>query len=251
MLKVIHPNWEAPTHVVAKSFTRHGGHSVGPYQGFNCAMHVGDCAAHVRHNRSKLMQQADLPSAPRWLQQVHGHHAINAADIPPDTTTPQADACYTSTIHNVCAVLTADCLPILICHTKQPWVAAVHAGWRGLAQHIIHKTCAKLHDPEELMVWLGPAIGPQAYVVDASIGDHFSQSERQASMQYRDTHWTMDLYALARSQLKQCGVKKVYGGQFCTYTNHQDFYSYRRDAKTGRNVSLIWLEPRSKHEKYI
>lgn len=249
MPKVIHPTWTAPAHVVAKSFTRHGGHSVGPYQGFNCAMHVGDCATHVQHNRSDLMQLAGLPSTPRWLQQVHGHHIIDATDMP-HATIPQADACYTSTIHNVCAVLTADCLPVLICHIRKPWVAAVHAGWRGLAQHILHKACAKAPDVDGLMVWLGPAIGPQAYVVDASISAHFSQPECQASMQQRNTHWTMNLYALARYQLKQCGVKKVYGGQFCTYTNQQDFYSYRRDTKTGRNLSLIWLEPRNKHEKY-
>ena len=203
------PDWPAPTHVMASSFTRHGGHSTGPYQGFNCATHVGDRAEHVERNRIELIQQAKLPNQPLWLQQVHGNRMVNASATPYPTT-PQADGSYASTPHRVCAVLTADCIPVLMCHRLQPWVAAVHAGWRGLANGILAQACAKAPDIAGLLVWLGPAIGPQSYVVDPSIGEHFSPSERAASLQQNGAQWTMDLYALARHQLTACGVCLLY-----------------------------------------
>jgi YfiH family protein len=210
----------------------------------NPAAHVGDAAAAVTANRQRLVRDLALPAEPVWLRQVHGTAVIDAAAAVPES---QADAAFSRRPGVVCAVLTADCLPVLLCDRAGSVVAAAHAGWRGLAAGIIERTVAAMGvPPGQVLAWLGPAIGRDAYRVGGEVRAVFVGHTPRAATAFRplpDGGWHADLYQLARQRLAACGVSEISGGEWCTFTQTRDFYSYRRDGVTGRMASLIWLAP--------
>jgi len=242
-LSFITPDWPAPENVRALVTTRLGGVSQSPFDGFNLGLHVGDNPEHVLQNRRQLQQLLATPHAPQWLQQVHGCRVIQAkADI----QVSEADACFTAGIGLPCSVMTADCLPVLFCTKNGDRVAAVHAGWRGLADGVLEAAIKKMQAPaSELLVWLGPAIGPQQFEVGADVRDAFLSFSAECAgafvaHQGKPKHWFADLYKLARIRLQANEIGQIYGGDFCTFTDRQRFFSYRRDGVTGRMASLIW-----------
>ena len=236
---LITPDWPVPAHVKSLMTTRVGGVSVGPFASLNLGAHVHDDPLDVAENRRRLREF--LPAEPVWLNQIHGTQIIQA-----DTASgvPDADASYTRTPHTVCAVLTADCLPVLFCARDGSVIAAAHAGWRGLAAGVLEATLDAMQvPPDELIVWLGAAIGPGAFEVGPEVRDTFISSHPQsvAAFKSHQQKWLADIYALARLRLNACGVRTIYGGGLCTYTDAARFYSYRRDGTTGRMATLIWL----------
>jgi YfiH family protein len=237
------PRWPAPQRVHAVSTTRHGGISRPPYGTLNLAAHVGDDDGAVTANREHLRQALRLPAMPAWLQQVHGVQVVDAAGV---TAPVAADAAYALEPGVICAVLTADCLPVLLCDRGGQAVAAAHAGWRGLAAGVIEQTIDTLPLPGgELMAWLGPAISAESYVVGEEVRETFVSHDPAADAAFRPAAgggWHADLYRLARQRLRRHGVTAVHGGEFCTCKDPERFYSYRRDGVTGRMASLIWLQ---------
>ncbi len=242
---IIQPDWPAPVNIKALSTTRVGGVSTGPYSSFNLATHVDDLPEHVLQNRQRLRERFHLPAEPVWLNQVHGVAVVDAAVATADAEVA-ADASYTDRRNRVCAVMTADCLPLLFCNRAGTRVAAAHAGWRGLQAGVIEATVAALGEtPAQLLVWLGPAIGPDAFEVGDEVRAAFMTELPDSEVAFvasRPGHWLADIYQLARMRLHRLGIESVYGGQFCTYTDAQRFYSYRRDPTTGRMATLIWRE---------
>lgn len=240
-MDILYPDWPAPANVRAAVTTRRGGVSVGPYASLNLAAHVGDAPAAVAANRALLRELLALPAEPAWLNQVHGTAVADAAG----GGECDADASVASRRGAVCAVLTADCLPLLLCDRTGSRVAAVHAGWRGLLGGVIEAALAQLGgDAGQLLAWLGPAIGPDAFEVGDEVRDAFIAVDSAAAAAFRPSpagRWLADLYALARLRLGHCGVTAVYGGGLCTFHDADRFYSYRRDGVTGRMASLIWL----------
>jgi len=244
------PDWPAPANVRALQTTRDGGVSVGAYATLNLGDHVGDDPVAVARNRALL--RASLPSDPVWLKQVHGNIV---ADADRTVGVPDADAAVARKSGVICAVMTADCLPLLLCDEAGTVVAAAHAGWRGLAGGVVEATVKAMNvAPERLLVWLGPAIGPSAFEVGDEVRLAFMAHDPQAakafvpspSLRTQDSalgtkKWLADIYLLARQRLTMLGVKQVYGGGLCTYTDAERFYSYRRDQAAGRMASLIWL----------
>ncbi|MDR1064009.1 MAG: peptidoglycan editing factor PgeF [Azoarcus sp.] len=238
------PGWPAPPTVRALVTTRRGGHSKAPYDGFNLGMHVGDDPAAVAANRALLRQR--LPAEPCWLEQVHGID-VARVDGSGRKAPPCGDAAVTRTPGAVCAVMTADCLPVLFCDEAATVVAAAHAGWRGLAAGVLEAALvAMATPPARIMAWLGPAIGPAAFEVGDEVreaclardpGAHIAFAAREIRGK-----WLADLYTLARRRLTRAGVSRIYGGGCCTFTESARFYSYRREGVTGRFASLIWLE---------
>ncbi|AUN95155.1 peptidoglycan editing factor PgeF [Pseudazoarcus pumilus] len=236
------PDWPAPATVRALVTTRSGGVSTGPYAGLNLGDHVGDDPALVECNRRLLA--AHLPAEPIWLQQVHGTAVADADAAAPAVP---ADAALARRPSTVCAVLTADCLPVLLCNIHGRVVAAAHAGWRGLAAGVLENTVTAMGgEPRELMAWLGPAIGPQAFEVGDEVRETFLAADGAAAQAFepgvREGKWLADLYALARLRLRAAGVPAVHGGRWCTLSDAARFYSFRRDGVTGRFASLIWIE---------
>jgi hypothetical protein len=219
------------------------GHSLPPYDCFNLATCVENDPKTVTQNRQQLVKDLELPHTPVWPQQVHGIDALSLDK--PHPNEPIADAVYTQKPNRVCAVLTADCLPVLLCDRQGGAVAAIHAGWRGLLAGIIDSTINSMGIPgEQLLAWLGPAIGPQAFEINEDIRDTYIKRDarNQAAFRQQDQHWYGDLYHLARNNLAQCDVTAVYGGDLCTYQDAKRFYSYRRDgALTGRMATIIWI----------
>ncbi len=241
--KFITPNWLTPPQVKAYTTTRYGGYSHPPYDGFNLADHVGDDAKTVAENRLALSQALNLPNKPIWLKQIHGNQVVTANV---DNSHCAADAAFTTMPGHICVILTADCLPVLFCDRAGSRVAAAHAGWRGLANGILETTLQRLNlSPQEILVWLGPAIGSQAFEVGDEVRNCFIDFLPQAEEAFkpsRENHWLADIHKLARQRLTHQGVTAIYGDDYCTYTNAEQFYSYRRDKVTGRMASLIWLE---------
>ncbi|OSM96947.1 purine nucleoside phosphorylase YfiH [Lonsdalea populi] len=238
---LIQPDWPAPATICACSTTRHGGSSSEPYASLNLGNHVGDDIACVEENRRRLMVNAELPAQPHWMQQVHGIQVINLDDEFPATT---GDAVYTSRPGNVCAVMTADCLPVLFCSVKGDEVAAAHAGWRGLQTGVLEQTLKAFRAaPSEMMAWLGPAIGPQQFEVGAEVRAAFMATDPAAAHAFvaRGDKYLADIFQLARRRLSTAGISHIYGGEYCTVSHPQQFFSYRRDGVTGRMASLIWL----------
>lgn len=241
------PDWPAPANIKAFTTTRKTGLSEGSYACFNIATHVNDNGQHVKQNRERLKQELNLLNEPIWLEQVHGTQVLNADQCPPgNSQTCQADASYTCLSNKTCVVMTADCLPVLICNRQGTKVAAVHAGWRGLQAGVIESTIdAMQEDPQDLLLWFGPAIGPEAFEVGDEVRQAFIDELPETAEAFRfhnPGHWLADIYQLARMRLQKKSVDQIYGGGLCTYTDRERFYSYRRDGETGRMASLIWRE---------
>ncbi len=248
-LNFIVPPWPVPASVHALTTTRRGGVSEGGYAGLNLAAHVGDATAAVASNRQILYQELRLGQPVVWLQQVHGTQVLVNPRAEAGAAAISADAVYANEPGVVCAVLTADCLPLLVTNAAGTEVAAIHAGWRGLAAGVIEATLHYFQaEVSTLQVWLGPAIGPDAFEVGKEVCDVFTDADPAALQAFqpgRPGHYLADLYALARLRLERLGVasEHVYGGTYCTYTQSSLFYSYRRENCTGRMASLIWLDP--------
>lgn len=233
------PDWPAPAAVKACVTTRAGGVSLAPFDSFNLGDHVGDNPEAVAENRRRLTDHFSIQ--PAWLKQVHG---IAVAHADPNITAT-ADASWTTTPGIACAAMTADCLPALFCDRAGTRVAAAHAGWRGLAAGVLESTLDSLAvPPEDVLVWLGPAIGPQAFEVGPEVRETFVQQLPEAAKAFvlsqNAGKFMADIYELARLRLAVRGVTAVYGGGFCTVTDPR-FFSYRRNPRTGRFASLIWL----------
>ena len=248
-LTLIKPDWPAPPNVHCAISCRNTGHSMGSYAAGNLALHVEDDPVLVAENRRLLKSQLGLEHI-QWLEQVHGTHVVAAKS---DGLTRTADGCITGERKLACAVMTADCLPLLLCNKAGTQVAAVHAGWRGLAKGVIAEAVKQFDcKPNQLLAYLGPAIGKVHFEVGVDVLEAFFElaanaeaadaiaNAFQPSMKPLKFH--TDLYALARLALAQLGINAVYGGNFCTYEDKDRFYSYRRNAKTGRMASLIWLD---------
>lgn len=242
-LSFIEPDWPAPSQVKALSTTRLGGISHAPYDSLNLGLHVNDDENAVLANREKLAQQAKLPSAPLWLQQVHGTRVIEANDW---LAGVEADASYSKQPEQVCTVLTADCLPVLFSNADGSQVAAAHAGWRGLLNGVLENTVSQFSCRKDaIMAWLGPAIGPQQFEVGVEVYDAFVSRSAEAEKAFHPhgtDHFFADIYLLTRQRLNQLGIESVFGGQHCTVSEANRFFSYRRDGDTGRMASLIWIE---------
>jgi YfiH family protein len=237
------PNWPAPANVKAVCTTSKGGYSMPPFAQLNLATHVEDNPHDVARNRAWLSEQLHLPNAPMWLNQVHGTTIVPHHGLLPDAA-PTADAAYTTDVDAVCAVLTADCLPVLICNQLGTQVAAVHAGWRGLSQGILSKSIATFTSPtSEILVFLGPAIHPSAFAVGETVLRHFVDRHPAMKQAFHQQHnqYYADLYQLARLELTELGVQKIFQSNYCTYRDQNLFFSYRREQQTGRQASLIWL----------
>jgi hypothetical protein len=222
--------------------TRLGGVSLPPFDTFNLGDHVGDDPARVAENRTRLRDM--LPAEPHWLQQVHGRAVVLADD---KAVSPQADAIFSRQVGSVCAVMTADCLPVLLCDEAASIVAAVHAGWRGLAGGVLEATVAAMNVPgDRLLAWMGAAIGARAFEVGNEVRDAFISDLPDTAAAFQPGRaagkWWADIYLLARLRLARIGVERVYGGGLCTYTDQQRFYSFRRGGVTGRMASLVWLQ---------
>lgn len=234
------PDWPAPANVRACVSTRAGGVSQAPFDSFNLGDHVGDEPAAVAENRRRLEQAQGC--RPAWLSQVHGIEVVEADP----SRVATADASWSATPGIACAVLTADCLPALFCDRAGTRVAAAHAGWRGLAGGVLEATLDKLAVPAgEVLVWLGPAIGPQAFEVGPEVREAFLADHAEAAAAFVPSvnagRYMADIYQLARIRLAARGVTAVYGGGLCTFSDAERFYSYRRNPRTGRQASLVWL----------
>jgi len=238
IVEQIQPDWPAPANVRAFSTTRQGGFSQQPWDSLNLGDNCGDDPQHVRENRQFL--ETLLPSKPQWLRQVHGTRIVNLDD---GEALIEADASTTTKAGKVCAILTADCLPVLFCDRAGTKIAAAHAGWRGLANGVLEATVAAMGcNPGDLLAWLGPAIGPRAFEVGQDVVDAFTQAHNDNNIAFKPhgDRWLADLYKLARLALGRVGVKEISGGQYCTHTQQDKFFSYRRDGKTGRMATVIW-----------
>lgn len=237
------PDWSAPSHIKAATTTRLGGVSHHPYDALNLGNHVGDAINDVLKNRQLVVDQLQLPCEPFWLQQVHGVH-VSDLDQQPNV---KADASLTRQIGTVSVVMTADCLPVLFCDSAGTVVAAAHAGWRGLHAGVLEATIKAMGvDPSEIIAWMGPAIGANAFEVGEEVKTAFCDVQTHAENAFKPSNhqgkWLADIFMLATQRMQAAGVSQVFGGGLCTVENEQQFYSYRRDGKTGRMASLIWIE---------
>ncbi|HGK7508115.1 purine nucleoside phosphorylase YfiH [Kluyvera cryocrescens] len=242
MTKIIVPEWPLPTGVAACSSTRIGGVSQGAWDSLNLGAHCGDNLEHVEENRKRMFAAGKLPSKPVWLEQVHGKDVLHLTGAP--YASKRADASYSNTPGTVCAVMTADCLPVLFCNRAGTEVASAHAGWRGLCDGVLEETVACFNDSaENILAWFGPAIGPQAFEVGPEVREAFMAKDAKAVDAFRPVgdKYFADIYLLARQRLANMGVTAVFGGDRCTFSEKDDFFSYRRDRTTGRMASFIWL----------
>jgi YfiH family protein len=247
----IFPDWtDIPNNIGALTTTRRGGVSCAPYDdgtgkgGLNLGLHVSDDAKSVRKNRELL--RTALPAEPSWLTQVHGTDVVDAAVI---QSAIEADASVTTMPGVVCAIQTADCLPVLFCDSAGKVVGAAHAGWRGLLHGVLENTIERMQTAgaQEIFAWMGPAIGPQSFEVGAEVMHAFCERDAQTAVCFTQQgssqeKYLADIYQLARHAMHKAGVSKISGGGFCTVTERDKFYSYRRDKITGRMASLIWLK---------
>jgi len=236
-----------PTNVHAYTTLKTGGVSKGDYSEYNLAAHVGDTTEAVAANRSQLITDLQLPSAPVWLDQVHSNKVIRVDnEVCMNLSPVQADASVSSTAGVVCVVLTADCLPVFFCDNKGTEIAVAHAGWRGLHAGIISNTIESMMAAAgDIQVSLGPAIGPQAFEVGEEVYTAFTDKNSLNAKAFAATragHYLCDMYHLARIELQLTGVGNVSGGEHCTFSESDRFYSYRQQATTGRMASLIWLQ---------
>ena len=245
------PQWPAPSSVKSAITLRTGGYSQPPFASNNLATHVQDDPVTVGKNRARLMESLKLPAEPLWLDQYHSTELTYLPEAPP---LARADGSYSDQPNTVCVVLTADCLPVLFCNKSGSQIAAAHAGWRGLCGGILRNIVASFKDSaDQIMAYLGPSIGPEAFEVGEEVLQAFLQKgqdqthRREIEAAFRPVRadagkYLADLHQLARAELAACGVTGIYAGDFCSYTDSDRFYSYRRESKTGRNASLIWLQ---------
>ncbi len=239
---ILRADWPAPPRVQAVTTLRHGaGVSQPPFDHFNLGTRAGDAPDAVARNRAELIGRCALPSAPRWLRQVHG----TTIALEPGDDEPEADAAVTTTPGAVLAILTADCLPVVFAAADGSEIGAAHAGWRGLAAGVLEATVATMRtSPTGIVAWLGPAAGPQAYEIGDEVFDAFVPRDPRAITAFAATrpgHWRVDLYALARQRLADAGVTRVHGGGLCTISDPQRFFSHRRDQRGGRMATLAWI----------
>jgi len=241
---IIEPDWQVPTHIRACTTIRsfEGDFSQGPYLGLNVAAHVGDDAARVVSNRDFLCNSLDLKSSPTWLSQIHSNRVVNVAYAQQNE---EADAQF-AVKEGVCAVMTADCLPVLLADQRGRVIAAAHAGWRGLAGGILESTVASMDEvPHKIHAWLGPAISQSHFQVGADVRGAFIEAQTSSACCFKEDgipgKWLADIYQLARMRLQSLGIRHITGGDYCTYAQQDLFYSYRRDGVTGRMASLIWF----------
>jgi len=241
------PEWPAPAHVRAFITTRTGGVSVGPHAAFNLGLRADEDPSTTARNRALLQQH--LPQTPKWLRQVHGARVTDADAVDTALDSPHADASVAREAGTVCAIMIADCLPVLFTNRAGTRVAAAHAGWRGLAGGVIANTVQVLQqagdDPADLYAYIGPGIGPTAFEVGQDVYDAFVVADagaHNAFAPHAPGKWLADLFTLARRALGRAGVTQIYGGGLCTYSDPQRFYSYRRDKLTGRMAAFIWRE---------
>ena len=238
------PDWPVPPEVRSLSTIRSGGVSAAPFESLNLGAHVGDHAEAVAENRRRLRTTARLPAEPVWLSQQHGTNVLDLDGA--HDAAAGADASFTHRPGRVCAILTADCLPVLLASDSGAGVAAAHAGWRGLAAGVIEATVRALAlPPQSLLAWLGPGIGPGHFEIGAEVREALLHADPQAEGAFERNaggRYMADLAALARRRLERLGIARIYGGDACTFTAPQDYFSYRRDGRTGRQASLVWLE---------
>jgi len=238
------PDWPAPDGVRSLITTRHGGVSQGVYSSLNLGDHVGDDPFAVAANRALLKDV--LERDPVWLEQIHGTRIVDAARFHTGDQPPQADAAFSREAGVVCVVMTADCLPVLFCDDSGSVVAAAHAGWRGLLAGVVEETVAAMDvSGRKLMAYLGPAIGRQAFEVGDEVRSAFVSVDEEAVAAFRPSlpgKWLADIYLLARQRLAGQGVERVFGGSFCTVSEADRFFSYRRNGQTGRMASMVWLD---------
>ncbi|USH02991.1 polyphenol oxidase [Grimontia kaedaensis] len=237
----ITPDWPAPSRIKAVSTTRQGGVSPVPFDSLNLGDHVGDDSDFVVKNRQTLAEAMSMPTSPAWLNQVHGTEVVTlplAVDEVPD-----ADAAFTEAQGQVCVVMTADCLPVLFCNEEGTQVGAAHAGWRGLVNGVLEQTLSQFDEPSKVMAWLGPAIGPDAFEVGSEVREQFMAHDAAAEKAFKphNDRWLADIYLLARQRLQSAGVTQIYGGEHCTVSDPETFFSYRGEKRTGRQASCIWI----------
>ena len=244
-MNVITPNWPAPTWVKAFTTTREAGLSRKPFDKGNVAHHVGDDIVTVTLNRLALQQRYNLNPKLTWLNQTHSDKVFELTK--PQSHYLDGDGVWTRNNNLSCIVMTADCLPLLLCDTAGSLVAAVHCGWQGMAKGIIQHTIDQIRPfaSGQILAWLGPAIGPGAYEVGKDVYDLFVEQDvimHQAFIPHRKPgKWLADIYMIARVKLYQLGIEQVYGGEHCTYSDAKRFYSYRREKNTGRMATVITL----------
>ena len=239
------PDWPAPANVRAISTCRglKATDSVAGLAGFNLARHVHDCSERVEQHRLQLQQDLHLQRQPFWLNQTHSTELLS---LPAPAGLYDCDGSFTQTKNWPCVVMSADCLPVLLCNTAGTQVAAVHAGWQGLAKGILSKAVAQFPDPTEVMVWLGPAIGPEVFEVGPDVLEAFGVDPLHTCKEFmpipaKPHKWLGNLYAIAHKELTGVGVTRVFGGEYCTLSAPDRFYSHRRDPASGRMASLIWI----------
>lgn len=233
------PDWPAPANVKAFITTRAGGISGGAYASFNLGLRTDDSPQAIAANRQRL--RAALPQEPKWLRQVHGSLVVEADDL---NGVPEADAAVARRPRTVCAVLVADCIPVLLADRAGATVGIAHAGWRGLAGGVIENAVERMTvAAEELIAYLGPGIGRHAFEVGADVREAFLARDARAEAAFTPHtpgKWLADLFLLARQRLAGAGIRSIHGGELCTYSDPQRFYSYRRDRATGRMAAVIW-----------
>lgn len=239
----IQPNWPAPKNIKALTTTRENGVSAAPYDSFNLANDIGDDPKNVRANRDKLINTLNLTSEPVWLKQIHSNKVIDLNK----NHLKDADGSYVA-VKNIpspiCAITTADCLPILICNKQGTEIAALHAGWRGLFNGIIESGLSKFKScSKDLLVWFGPAIGPNVFEVGEEVREQFIHLDEnlKEAFKAKKEKYLMNIYLIAKKKLNAMGVHNIYGGDLCTYSDEKRFFSYRRNNPTGRMASLIWV----------
>jgi len=241
-LGYIYPDWSAPRNVKALVSTRAGGFSVSPFDTFNLGLHTGDNAATVMKNRQALLDSGGLPAEPTWLNQTHSNKIIELSDVT-DKGLLDYDGAITKTKGVVCAVMTADCLPLFLCDEDGQQVGVLHVGWRGLAGGIIQKGLNMFNcESSQLLAWAGPCIGKAHFEIGEEVKHQLGGLESAYNKSCNRGKYYADLVALTGEVLADCGVKQYSHSSSCTYKDENLFYSYRRDKVTGRMVSLIWLE---------
>ena len=256
-IEPIYPNWPAPSRVHAFTTTRKGGVSLAPFDRLNMGSRTGDCLEHVAENRRRVINSLHVPSEPYWLYQTHSIIALDISSsqrqLPAQATIDnqsiiEADATYTCQAQQVSVVLTADCMPVLFCSRTGDEVAAAHAGWRGLCYGILEETIKKFTCPRsDILAWMGPAISANQFEVGIEVKQQFEAKDANASKAFTlidaaQHKYLSDLYLIARQRMTAAGITQIFGGDYCTYTEKESFYSYRREKKTGRMASMIWFE---------